>query len=227
MIVRDSGEIRGLIDPPKSGSNTYVGAGPSEGMEVAPSELGGYELFVTLGHVVTPRPVGWISTVGEDGTDNVAPYSFVTPIAVDPPVLVFQAAPHRDGSMKDTGRNAIDTGEFVYNLVTEDLMEAMNESARETDESEFDLAGVTRQPAETVDAPRVGESPAALECTVRDTRDIEGTAVVFGDVEHVAVDADFVADGLVDVDRLEETVVGHVIDADYTTLDCFEKEQPE
>jgi flavin reductase (DIM6/NTAB) family NADH-FMN oxidoreductase RutF len=196
-------------------------------METDPNELNGYELYLTLGHVVTPRPVGWISTQSPDGQDNVAPYSFVTPIAVDPPVLVFQAAPHQDGTAKDTARNVIETGEFVYNVVTEELVEQMNESARHVDRSEFDLAGIERESAAEVTPPRVADAPAALECRLRETLDIEDTTVIFGDVERIVVDDDYLADGLVDVDRLEENVIGHIIDSEYTTLDRFQKEQPE
>lgn len=196
-------------------------------MEFDPDELGGFELFLTLGRLVSPRPVGWISTLGADGTDNVAPYSFVTPVAVDPPVVVFQAAPHADGSIKDTAQNAIDTGEFVYNLVVEDVFESMNESAAHLEESEFDAAGIEREPAATVEVPRVAASPAALECTVRDVVDVGENRVIFGDVEHVAVDDGYCSEGLVDADRLEEELVGHLADAEYTRLDCFRKEQPE
>ena len=196
-------------------------------MEIAPHELTGYELYLTLGRVVTPRPVGWIATRSEDGQDNIAPYSFVSPIAVDPPVLVFQAAPHEDGTMKDTARNVIDTGAFVYNVVTRDLVDEMNESARHVDESEFDLADIEREPATTVDAPRVADTPAAFECGLREIVDIEGTKVIFGDVQHVVIDEAYLADGLPNTERLASDVIGHVIDADYTTLDLFEKPQPE
>ncbi len=196
-------------------------------MERSADNLDGYGLYLTLGRIVTPRPVGWISTRSESGQDNVAPYSFVTPIAVDPPVVVFQAAPHQDGTTKDTARNAVETGEFVYNVVTEKLVDQMNETARHVEESEFDLAGIEREPGAVVDAPRVAGAPAALECTLRQTVDIEDTTVVFGDVEHLAVDDDYLAEGLPDVDRLGKEVVGHIIEDDYTTLDRFEKIQPE
>ncbi|MFB6112765.1 MAG: flavin reductase family protein [Halodesulfurarchaeum sp.] len=196
-------------------------------MELAPNDLSGYELYLTLGRVVTPRPVGWISTRSPDGQDNIAPYSFVSPIAVDPPVLVFQAAPHEDGTMKDTARNVIDTGEFVYNVVSRDLLEKMNESARHVDVSEFDVADITRESGTTVDVPRVAGTPAAFECRLREVYDIEGTKVIFGDVKHVVIDDDYVLDGIPDVERLEADVVGHVIDDAYTTLDIFRKSQPE
>jgi flavin reductase (DIM6/NTAB) family NADH-FMN oxidoreductase RutF len=193
-------------------------------MELDPSELGGYELFRNLGSVVMPRPVGWISTVDESGEDNLAPYSHFAPVSVIPPVVMFTAAPEEDGSMKHTARNAIDTGEFVYNLVTEDLMDRMNETARKVDESEFDTADVAREPSTTVEPPRVANSPACLECTVRESMDVEGTTVVFGDVERFVVDDELVEDDFVDATAFD--AVGHVADELYTRMDLFEKEQP-
>jgi flavin reductase (DIM6/NTAB) family NADH-FMN oxidoreductase RutF len=194
-------------------------------MELDPNELGGYELFRNLGSIVTPRPVGWISTVDESGTDNLAPYSHFAPVSVIPPVVMFTAAPNEDGSAKDTAQNALDTGEFVYNLVTGDLMDQMNETARKVDGSEFDTADVAREPSSTVTPPRVADSPACLECTVREHMDVEGTTVVFGDVERFVVDDELLVDGFVDVPELD--AVGHVADELYTRLDLFEKEQPE
>ncbi|MFW6436164.1 MAG: flavin reductase family protein [Halococcoides sp.] len=195
-------------------------------MEIDAQEFDGYETFLTLGRIVTPRPIGWISTTGPAG-DNVAPYSFVTPIAVDPPVLVFQAAPHRDGTQKDTARNVAASEQFVYNLVTESLMDAMNETARDVEGSEFDLAGIDRADSVAVDAPRVADAPAAIECTLRETVDIEGTSVIFGAVEHVAVDDAYVTEGLPDPEAIAADVVGHVIDDVYATLETFRKAQPE
>ncbi|AWB27382.1 flavin reductase family protein [Halococcoides cellulosivorans] len=194
-------------------------------MEWDAQDLDGFETFLTLGRVVTPRPIGWISTTGPAG-DNVAPYSFVTPIAVDPPVIVFQAAPHRDGSQKDTARNVAATESFVYNLVTKELMEAMNDTARQVDD-EFATAGIDPAESVAVEAPRVAQAPAAIECSLRETVDIEGTAVIFGAVERVAVEDSYVADGLPDAEAIADDVVGHVIDDVYATLDTFRKAQPE
>lgn len=196
-------------------------------MEQPAENLDGYGLYLTLGRLVSPRPVGWISTTSQDGQDNLAPYSFVTPVAVDPPVLVFQAAPHQDGTTKDTARNVLDTEEFVYNVVTESLVEEMSESAAHVEESEFDLAGVERESAAVVDTPRVAAAPAHLECTLRRTVDIADSTVLFGDVEHVSIDDDYLADGLPDGERLAGEVVGHLADDDYATLDRFQHAQPE
>lgn len=197
-------------------------------MEAKPDSFGGYELFVTLGRLVSPRPVGWISTVSDDGQHNVAPYSFVTPVSVDPPILVFTAAPKPDGSMKDTARNAIDSGEFVYNVFTAGLLDEMNDSAADVEGSEFESADIDYQESEVVEPRRVVGCPAWLECTVRDTIEMEGTQVVFGDVEHFGIREDYRDDtGLPDVEHIQERVLGHVIDQHYTRMELLEKEQPE
>jgi len=197
-------------------------------VELEPDDLGGYELFATLGRLVTPRPVGWISTTSEDGQDNVAPYSFVTPASVDPPVVVFTATDHQDGTMKDTARNAIDTGEFVYNVFTAGLLEEMNDSAADVDDSEFDAADITHTESEVVGPKRVVGCPAWLECTVRETMEIEGTQVIFGDVEHLGIREDYLDEAdLPDVEHIEQRVLGHLIDEHYTRLELLEKQQPE
>ncbi|MEF8974966.1 MAG: flavin reductase family protein [Halapricum sp.] len=202
--------------------------GSHEVVELEPTELGGYELFVTLGRLVTPRPVGWISTVSEDGQDNIAPYSFVTPASVDPPVLVFTAAPHQDGTMKDTARNAIETGEFVYNVFTAGLLDEMNDSAADVDASEFETAEIKHTDSEVVEPKRVVGCPAWLECTVRETVEIEGTQVIFGDVEHLGIRDDYLDDAeLPDVEHIQERVLGHIIDQHYTRMGLLEKKQPD
>jgi flavin reductase (DIM6/NTAB) family NADH-FMN oxidoreductase RutF len=91
---------------------------------------------------VAPRPIGWISTVSREGIVNLAPFSYFNAVLDFPPTVMFSASgPHKDGALKDTSRNAIDTGEFVYNIATWDLREKMNlTSARRR------LAHSTRMP---------------------------------------------------------------------------------
>jgi flavin reductase (DIM6/NTAB) family NADH-FMN oxidoreductase RutF len=113
--------------------------------------------------IVAPRPIGWLSTLDRDGRPNLAPYSFFNMIQTAPPIVVFGS----DG-LKHSAANAIATGEFVFNLVTRDLFDAMNASseALEAGHSEFDFAGLETAPGRLVKAPRVAASPASLECRV-------------------------------------------------------------
>jgi flavin reductase (DIM6/NTAB) family NADH-FMN oxidoreductase RutF len=120
-----------------------------------------------LGAIVGPRPIGWISTRNEEGALNLAPYSFFSVFNYAPPILVFSSVGY-----KDTVRNAQQTGEFVWNIVTRDLAEPMNVTSTEVaaDIDEFALAGLHAVPSRVVSVPRVAESPVAFECKVCDVQ---------------------------------------------------------
>jgi flavin reductase (DIM6/NTAB) family NADH-FMN oxidoreductase RutF len=113
--------------------------------------------------IVAPRPIGWISTRSADGRVNLAPYSFFNAFCDAPPIVGFSSA-----GMKDTASFARESGEFVANLATADLMRAMNATSAPLPrgESEFAFAGLTMAPCRLVKAPRVAECRAALECKV-------------------------------------------------------------
>lgn len=146
---------------------------------------------------VTPRPIAWTSTVNEDGVDNLAPFSSYNYLSMTPPVLLVNTS-RRDGDrLKDTARNAIDTGEFAVNLVTESLLEQMDHTSKEVpaDESEFDLAGVDRADCRTIVPKRVADADVAMECTLQDTLEIAGHVQLVGDVEYVHVEESVTTDG--------------------------------
>ena len=154
--------------------------------------------------LVTPRPIGWISTRGTDGTDNLAPYSFFNAVAYVPPQVMFastSAKPDRDGT-KDSVANIRDTGVFAVNVVSYALRDAMNatsaSASRETDE--FALAGLDKAEARTIDCPVVAAAPAALECKLTQIVQLPGEAnfVVFGEVTGIHIDDAILRDGLVD-----------------------------
>ena len=111
--------------------------------------------------IVGPRPIGWISTQNAAGSPNLAPYSFFNAFNYTPPIVGFASI-----GAKDTLRNIEATGEFVWNLATRDLAEAMNQScaAVPPEVSEFDLAGLTPLASQKVRPPRVAESPVTFEC---------------------------------------------------------------
>lgn len=119
--------------------------------------------------LVAPRPIGWITTLDLLGRVNLAPFSYFNLVSADPPVVLF--APNEkdsQGVSKDSLRNVRETGEFVVNIVSWELRFAMNMTSSELahGESEYELAGLTPTPSVLVKPPRVGESPAALECRV-------------------------------------------------------------
>ncbi len=155
--------------------------------------------------VITPRPIGWISTRGSDGADNLAPYSFFNGVAYEPPQVMFATTgskPDRDFG-KDSLANIRDTEVFCVNVVEESAMEAMNISAgsygREVDE--FAQAGLARADCETIACARVANAPAALECRLTTITTLPGKEnyVVFGEVTGVHLRDDCLKDGLFDV----------------------------
>ena len=113
---------------------------------IDPSNQAYEENYRTIISATTPRPIGWISTVSSDGIDNLAPFSHFNNLCPSPPVVMFSTGVGDDDELKDTARNALDTGEFVVNVVTEALADQMNRTADEipSEESEFDCANVTR-----------------------------------------------------------------------------------
>ena len=155
--------------------------------------------------VVTPRPIGWISTRGADGTENLAPYSFFNAVAYVPPQVMFastSAKPDRDGT-KDSVANIRQTGVFCVNIVEYAMRDVMNETsgpwARDVDE--FEKAGIEREPCREIQCSRVAGAPAALECRMTEIVTLRGEAnfLVLGEVVGVHLRDDCVEDGMFNV----------------------------
>jgi flavin reductase (DIM6/NTAB) family NADH-FMN oxidoreductase RutF len=118
--------------------------------------------------IVAPRPIGWISSMGTDGSVNLAPFSQFNLVSTAPPVVMFACNTPQDRAEKDTIANVRATGEFVVNLVSWDLREAMNITSTPVPRGsdEFELARIEKAASVKVRAPRVAASPANLECRV-------------------------------------------------------------
>lgn len=153
--------------------------------------------------IVAPRPIGWISTVDDQGRVNLAPYSFFNAFNSAPPIVGFASE-----GRKDSLRNVEATGEFVCNLATRPLAEALNRSSTPLPhgESEMELAGLEPAPSRLVRPPRVAAAPAALECRLLQVvplHDLEGAAVdthlVLGQVVGVHIDRAYLVDGVFDL----------------------------
>lgn len=121
--------------------------------------------YKLLTGAVIPRPIGWISSVSKDGIPNLAPFSFFNAVGEDPPHVMFSTV-RPNNSNKDTLNNVLETGQFVVNMVVEDIVEQMNTTSQSvsSDVNEFELAGLTAIPSLKVKAPRVKESPINMEC---------------------------------------------------------------
>ena len=123
------------------------------------------DIYKVLTGAVIPRPIGWISTVDERGIPNLAPFSFFNAVGEDPPHVMFSTVRPND-SNKDTLNNVLATGQFVVNMATEELVEAVNKTSATlpSEINEFEYAGLTPIPSLLVNAPRVKESPIHFEC---------------------------------------------------------------
>ena len=176
---------------------------------------------------VVPRPIGWISTLSADGVANLAPFSQFQNVTYDPPIVLFCANQRTVGRRKDTVNNIEATGEFVWNMATYDLREAVNKTSEELppEVDEFDVAGLTRLESIDVAPPRVAESPVHFECRHLQTVRIPGGGVmgsadiVIGRVVRIHIDdAVLTQNGRLDIPRIKPLArLGYF---DYT---CVEK----
>ncbi len=155
--------------------------------------------------IVSPRPIGWISTLNKDGSANLAPYSFFNGINDAPPMVMFASQTKKFGyeTPKDSARNAHDQGEFTVNIVGQSLSAQMNISTEHFDYGvdEFEKAGLTKGAGQTVACPYVVEAPAALECKTHQVIDLPGGKyeVVLGTVTGVHIRDDMLSNGRYDV----------------------------
>lgn len=153
--------------------------------------------------IVAPRPIGWISTIDTKGAINLAPYSFFNGVSAEPPLVSFCS-----DRIKHSAANAIVTGEFVVNLATRPMAEAMNKTSAAVAEdiNEFDLAGIDPVPSNLVKPPRIKGVPAALECRVTqhvELTDAEGenisSLMVIGEIVGIYIDDAYITEGRFDV----------------------------
>lgn len=180
--------------------------------------------------IVAPRPIGWISTVDAQGRSNLAPYSFFNNFSSSPPIVAFSSEIE-----SDSVDNAAATGEFVFNLVSLDLAQAMNGSSEgfSPGVSEFDMVGIEWAPSRLVKPPRVAASPAALECKtlqVLQLKDLNGNPLrarmVLGQVVGVHIRKEFITNGQFDTAKAQPLArCGYL--ADYAVVkEIFEMPRP-
>ncbi len=175
---------------------------------------------------VVPRPIGWISTVDRQGRHNLAPYSQFQNVTFNPPIVMFSANQNTVGERKDSVRNAEDTGEFVWNMATYALREAVNKSAEELPHGvdEFEHAGLVKLPSRKVKPMRVAGSPIQFECVYLNTLRFPGVPpmgtadVVFGRVVAIHID-DAVIDGQGMLDILKMQPLARMGYYDYAFVD--------
>lgn len=183
---------------------------------------------------VIPRPIGWISTTSPNDVDNLAPYSQFQNLTYDPPMVMFSANLDQDSQRKHSVDNAEQTGQFVWNMATYDLREAVNLSAQNTgpDVDEFELAKLTKAPSVKVTPPRVAQSPVQFECEYVQTIRLPGNGamgsfcMVIGKVVHIHIADEAISEeGRLDVLKIRPIArCGYY---DYTSIESlFEMKIP-
>ncbi|AWB32788.1 flavin reductase family protein [Orrella marina] len=180
--------------------------------------------------IIAPRPIGWISTVDSSGRANLAPYSFFNAVSSSPDMIAFTSE-----GLKDSARHARDSGEFVFNLVTMPLLDKMNLSSASvaSDISEFDFADIEMAESRIVKAPRVAQSPAAIECKVvmfSEFTQLSGQPtdryLIVGQVVGVHIQDEYIVDG--QFDMVKAQTVARCGYRDYCRVgDVFEVMRPD
>ena len=191
-----------------------------EPLSLIPAEMepaSAYKLFQSL---VAPRPIAWVSSIDSRGRINLAPFSFFNAVATKP-LIVMLAIGRKGSTPKDTLKNLEETGEFVINIDSEELAEAMNITSGDwpPEVNEFEILQLTSLPSIDVKPPRVADAPAAMEAKVRQIVPVEGTSstLVLGEVVRFHLREGILRpNGL--VDALLSKPVARLGDNEYATL---------
>ena len=206
-------------------------------MIVSPSELEHKDLYGLLLNSVAPRPIAWVSTVSASGQPNLAPFSFFNVVSVNPPLLGFSPGLRQSrlgasrGEAKDTLQNIRETKEFVVNIVTYELAEAMNLTSGEYDASvnEFEVAKLRPEVSSVVRVPRVAESPVSFECKLHQIIDFSTAptsgSLVLGEIVSIHIQDANLKEGKLNRNSLD--LIGRMGGLQYTrTTQRFEMVRP-
>ena len=201
-------------------------------MPIDPDSVPAREVYQQMVRAIVPRPIAWVSTVSAAGHANLAPYSFFTGVTSNPPSVVFSAVNNRRGEAKDTLANIREVPQFVVNVVTHELKDAMNLTSGSFDrgDSEFERAGLTPLKSTRVRPPRVAEAAVAMECELMQIVPVgkgAGAAnLIIGRIRLIHV-ADAVADEDGQIDPAKLDAIGRMGDDTYaTTRDRFDLPRP-
>ena len=202
-------------------------------MEISPDQLPWKSVYKLLIGAVVPRPIGWISSLSPEGQANLAPFSFFNVVCPNPPHVMFcPEVRSTDQALKDTLKNVRASGEFVVNIVTEDLAEAMNQTSQELppEVDEFAVANLITAPSQVVRPPRVALSPVHFECRVVQIIELGrgpgSGSLVLGEVVHLHVDDSVLIGGdKIDPEKLKP--IGRLAGSTYCRVtDLFHMVRP-
>jgi flavin reductase (DIM6/NTAB) family NADH-FMN oxidoreductase RutF len=168
--------------------------------------------------ILAPRPTVIITTMSPLGEVNAAPFSFVMPVSIKPPVLAFASAPSHD-----TNKNIEETREFVVNLTPADILQEMWITGEKIPygENELEKAGLTPLPSKIVSPPIIAESMANLECEVLQINEIGDHNLIIGKVVHSSIQENCIKDGLLDVEKVKPIL--HLGGTDFVVGDNLRK----
>lgn len=197
-----------------------------------PAEHSYKDIYKLMIGAIVPRPIAFVSSEDEQGARNLAPFSYFTACSTNPPVVCFCAAVRSgEAPHKDTLRNVRATGEFVVNIVTEEIAAQMNATSAEVgpEVDEFALSGLTPVASERIRPPRVAESPFQMECRLRQVVEVSplpgGGNLVLGEVVLFHIRKDLLVDGKIAPERLR--AIGRMGGPNYVrTRDRFEMQRP-
>ena len=201
-------------------------------MKLDPAKLTQREAYNLLVGTIVPRPIAWVSTVGQNDVLNLTPFSAFTMLCVEPAIICVHIAYRRDGSEKDTIINIKFSKDFVVNLADETSAQSMNQTSAEypIDVDEFKECGLTPLKSDLVKAPRVAESPVNMECKLLQVLEFGavpgGSQVALGEVLRVHLKDEYYADGEIQMSRLK--AIGRLGGQFYCrTTDMFEMQRPD
>jgi len=200
-------------------------------MEINLKDLDPKQIYKLMISAIVPRPIAWVSTVSKDGILNAAPFSYYAGVSSSPPVVMISIGKKDTQEKKDTWKNIEETGEFVINLVTKDLVDKMNITSIsfESNVNEFEKAKITPKKATIVNAPLIEESPVNLECKTYEIVNIGKMGIIFGEILNIHVEDTILNEkGYIDTTKLE--IIGRLGGANYcliTKENTFQLKKPD
>ncbi len=200
-------------------------------MDIKVSEIDRKQIYKLMTSTIVPRPIAWISTVSKDGIYNLAPFSYFAGVSSSPPLLMVSIGSKETGDKKDTWKNIEETGEFVVNIVTKELLDKMNISsvAFDAEIDEFEKAGLTPEKSTVVKVPRVKESPINIECKKFEIINIGKMGIVFGEIVNFHIKDELINEkGYVDTTKID--IAGRLGGANYCIISAdntFEIKRPD
>ncbi|MBI3524839.1 MAG: flavin reductase family protein [Betaproteobacteria bacterium] len=174
-------------------------------MEIDAAGLTMVQAYKLMTGIVVPRPIAWVTTLSKTGVVNLAPFSAFSFVSHDPPMVAISIG-LKKGVIKDTGRNILDTGEFVVNIADQPLLQALHASATEfpPDVSEIEILGLETRDSVTVKPPRIAAAPVSLECVLHDCIEFgrEPNRLMIGEVQRFYIRDGLVKDGKITTSEL-------------------------